>query len=575
MIDKNGLESSWFKSGSTGGVRRLSVALATLGAVGAFAFGAAGCDTAAQISFSSRTFQEIHSSGFTAAPGTCGGVSGGEMKARFVLVDNKNAPIMVGDAIDRPSSGSSAVELDSNSVAFSDGALMEVTPGACDDGGSCPSSSIGFQCKDAPNLQGAPGGQSLKSCQIPEDGLSVASAASGVEFVSDTTNDQVYGILMENSGGLKGWSLPGTTEAWDANGNGVVGDPDDLPAFGVLYGDTIASDPRNKRVQGVVNAYTRWVNAYQLARKTKRKTYFGLWSFNDSEFKPTSHIENVGRPGYPWASESTPITSAISDYQNAAVNDRSRANVYEAALALLNGPYSDQAMTDLGVASPTTVDKVLVMFVDGYDDMRENDNSDIDKVVDAATANNVRIFIVHVDPAFQEPHQIREDPEYWKGQTPCTDDSMCKNYETCRNPKGYGTGVGTEVEKPEGFDNTYCLPARDENGRVGPIEDYSRLACATEGGYMYSPSIDSVVRNMDWTPYALDGLWEATVTSATMNRKAGLAGMPLKIHTDMGVTVAGQSRNYAFTQLGRTAGVDANATVDAFDTRGVVFVADE
>src|SRR5690554_4659474 len=243
MINKYGLESSWMKSGCTGKIRRFSAALATLGMAGAFAIGATGCDTAAQISFSSRTFQEIHSSGFTATPGTCGGVSGGEMKARFVLVDNKNAPIMVGDAIDRPSSGSSAVELDSRSVVFSDGALMEVTPGACDDGGSCPSSSIGFQCKDAPNLQGAPGGQSLKSCQIPEDGLSVAAAASGVEFVSDTTNDQVYGILMENSGGLKGWSLPGTIEAWDANGNGVVGDPDDLPAFGVLYGDTIASDP--------------------------------------------------------------------------------------------------------------------------------------------------------------------------------------------------------------------------------------------------------------------------------------------------------------------------------------------
>lgn len=588
MINKYGLESSWFKSGCTGKIRRFSAALATLGMAGAFAIGAAGCDTAAQISFSSRTFQDIHSSGFTATAGTCDGVSGGEMKARFVLIDNKGAPILVGDAIDRPTSGSAAVELNADSVNFSDGALMAVTANACalGDSSACSAAPAGFECADAPGLQSAPGGESLNACLIPEDGFATKSGASGVSFVSDTTNDQVYGILMENSGGLRGWSLPGTEQAWDRNGDGVIGvindDGDwsigeDLDAYGVLYGDKIATDAKNKRSQGVLGAYSRWVNAYQLARQAKRKTYFGLWSFNDAEIKPTSHIEEVGVDGIVWASESTPITGAISHYQSQTntLNARSRANIYEAALALINDSYSTQAMTELGMASPGNVDKVLVLFVDGYDDMRENDGADIDKVIDAANENNVRIFIVHVDPAIQEPKQIREDPEYWKGQTPCADDSTCKNYESCRNPKGYGTGVGTDVNKPEGFDNTYCLPVHDENGRVGPIEEYSRLACATEGGYMYMPSIDAVIRNMDWTPYALDGLWEATVTSATLNRRANdLKGLPLKVHANMGITVAGQSRNYAFTQLGGVASVEANAKVEAFDNRAVVFVAE-
>lgn len=576
MTNKYGLESSWFRTGYTVGARRIGVAVAALGMAGALALGASGCDTAAQISFSSRTFQEIHSSGFTATADSCGGVSGGDMKARFVLVDNKRAPIRLGDAIDRPTSGSVSVELDADSVAFSNSALMEVTPNACDNGDAaseCSSSPVSFQCKNAPGLEGAPGGQSLMACLIPEEGLTVDSGPSGVEFVSDTSNDQVYGLLMENSGGLKGWSLPGTEGAWDANGNGTVGEPEDLTPFNVLYGDPIATDPKKKRVQGVLGAYSRWVDAYQLARETKRKTYFGLWSFNSIEVDPTSHIEAVGRAGRPWASESTPISDAIEDYQETSINQRSRANIYEAALGLIEDSYSTQAMSDLGVANPENVDKVLVLFVDGYDDMRENDGASIDDVVTAATDNNVRIFIVHVDPAFEEPNQIREDPTYWVGQQACESDSDCKNFESCRNPKGYAPSVSDPVNEPDGFDDTYCLPKRDENGRVGPVQDFSRLACATEGGYMYSPSIDSVERNINWTPYALDGLWEATVGSTTLQRNDDLEGVPLKIHSDMGITVAGQSRNYAFTQLGDVVSV-ANAKVEAFDTRGVVFTAE-
>jgi hypothetical protein len=545
---------------------------------GALALGAAGCDTAASISFPPRTFHEIKSSGFTAMPGSCTGVTDGDMKARFVLLDNNLEPIQLGDGVNLPGGGEVSVEPTSDSIVMSNAALMETRASACVDSSDCSSHPLGFQCEVAPGLMSSPTGESIKSCHVPEAGLSVVSSAEAVQFVADVENDQVYGILMESTGGLKGWSLPGTQDAWDANGDGVVNDEvvdgvADLEPYGVLYGDPIATDPEKKRVQALYRAYNAWVDAYTLARSNQRRTYFGLWSFNSIEAQPTSHIAEIRGDGLVWASDATPISQAMTDYSNTTA-DRSRANIYEAALAVIENAYSDEAMSKLNVSDPESVDKQLVLFVDGYDDMRENDSATMDDVITAAQENRVRVFVVHLDPAFEEPEQIREDPEYWKGQEPCVDDSTCKNYETCRKPRGYAPSMGAPVNEPDGFDNTYCLPERDDFGRVGPIHDYARLACATEGGYMYMPSADAISRNLGWTPYALDGLWEATVNSNQMQREENLGGIPLKIQADMEITIAGQSHTFSFSQMGEVTGVGPDATVDAFDTRSVVFTAE-
>lgn len=524
-------------------------------------------------------FQALRSWGFTSVPGACSGVKNGEMKARFVLLDDAQSPIIgADDALDPPAdrgeNGFVQMRPDALSLAFTNSALMQVTASPCVDDFSCDNSPFAYECAVAPNLGSAPGGQRLNACQVPEDALQVVPGQ--VEFVSDIANDQVFGMLMENTGGLRGWSLPGTEGAWDANGDGQINGLDDLPPFSALYGADIASDPQNIRLQAVINAYSNWVSTYQVARQTARNTYFGLWSFNDHAVKAKSHIELAGEDGAIWASTSNRISGAITYYQNeyAALNTRSRANVYEAALALINDAYSTQAMADLGMASPETADKVLVIFVDGYDDMRKNVRADIEQVIHAARQHKVRIFIAHADPAFKKPRQIREDPEYWKGQTPCENDSQCKNYESCRKPKGYGSGDGTEVLKPEGFDHPYCLPVRDENGRVGPIADYARLACETEGGYLYSPTIDTVPRNLKWTPLALDGLWEVGVHSARLDPKPSPWSVALKLHTEMHATVAGQSRDFAFTQLGALGEVGPGASVETFDARAVIFTAD-
>jgi|GEM_PF-3266142 len=524
------------------------------------------------------SYRGLRSSGFTPVAGACQGVNGGEMKARFVLLDESQSPIIGADGapdspVDRAASGFVEVGPDALSLAFNHSALMDVISSPCADTFSCNNSPFAFECDGAPNLGSAPGGANLDACLVAEDALVVAPG--GVEFVSDIQNDQVFGLLMENSGGLRGWNLPGTEGAWDANGDGVVGGIDDLDPTSILINTDIASDPTQRRAQGAHAAYATWVRAYQLARETERQTYFGLWSFNARELKPLSHIERIGTNDTVWASEPAPISRALSDYSGESVNEPSRANVYEAALALLQDAYSDEAMDALGVASPATVDKVLVIFVDGYDDMRENDAADIEQVISEARQTNVRIFIVHADPAFKKPSQIREDPDYWKRQTPCQIDSQCNNYETCRHPKGYSLpGSGNEVDMPEGFDQTYCLPVRDENGRVGPIADYARLACETEGGYLYAPAIETVSHHMEWTPLALDGLWEASAHASMLDPTPSPGGAALKIHTQMRATLAGQSQDFAFTQLGALGDVNTGAPVEAYDTRAVIFTAD-
>jgi hypothetical protein len=509
--------------------------------------------------------QAIETSGFTAIPGSCRGISDGQMKLRFVLADDENMPI-------RPSV--MAVELSADSIALSNSALHKALPRTCDSAEDCGSNALDFQCGLAPGLADAAVEGNLQSCHVPEPKLSLINEAGAVDFVADVEHDQVYGVLMESTGGLNGWSLPGTEGAWDANGDGDTGDAEDLPPYGVLYGDPIASDPEKKRVQGLLGAHNTWVNAHELAQDDQRNTYFGLWSFNALNAAATSHIAETGQPETSWTTEAAWISRALNDYQS-IFPQRSRANVYEAILNVIESSYSDEALSNLDIADPASVDKQLVVFVDGYDDMRENDATGIDEVIQAAVANQVRVFIVHLDPAFEEPEQIREDPDYWRGQTPCLDDDACKNYETCRKPRGYAPTTGEPVMPVEGADQTYCLPKRDAFGRVGPIADYARLACATEGGYLYVPSADGVTRSMSWTPLALDGLWEATVNSGELQGAANLGGIPLMIQTDMTITLGEQSRTYSFSRIGETANeAPSDPSGDAFDTRSVVFTAE-
>ncbi|QDG52887.1 VWA domain-containing protein [Persicimonas caeni] len=564
MTKRQDVGSSWISK-----IRRGGTALAAIGLLGSLGVAASGCDTVALISFSERSFTNIHSSGFTAPPGSCGGVQSGdgEMRLRFVVTDDENRPIRLGEAVDNQS-----VELDSDSVVLSNGALMQVDELQAPCADSTCDASNGFTCGTAPGLESS-STDDITQCVKVDQGLTVKSESSAVQFVADNDEHQVFGVLLENAGSLDGAPPPGSRGYWDKNGNGVTGDSEDLGTASFAIRET-ATDADYERTGAVSGVYTAWQEAYKLAFGERRKTYFGLWGFDESTTaSPTSYIEQARGGGSEWSNDKGEIESAVYlEYSDASPAREQRANVYESINSVINNQYSTDKMNELGLDRADSVDKQLVVFVDGYDEMRENDGVDIEQVIQTAKENNVRLFVVHLDPKLEDPELLREDPMYPEGQDPCSDNSECKNYEECRQPRGYTDNPGETPTSPGTYamDQTYCIPKRDEFGRTGPIHDYSRIACETGGGYIYVSSTKSLRSRMEWTPYALDGLWEARVTSGEIFRGKVPFGEALRVHSDMTVTVSGDSRTYSFSQIGSLeTGGDSNA--DDFDTRGVVF----
>ncbi len=587
MTKRHDFGSAWMSKW-----RRGATAMAAIGMVGSLAMTSFGCDTVARISFEERNFQGIRSTGFIPPAGSCDGVgSDGKMKLRFVLLDNNNSPIIVGQTVNNQS-----VELNSSSITLEDSAIMEPGTDACSSDSECTTTD--FSCTEAPGLNGGAGasnGANLKTCNVSEPGLTVDTASDAVKPISDTTYHQVFGLLMENSGSLEGWNLPGTEGAWDKNANGQIdmsGNQVDTtkdlpPSTAPRVGVKIASDPGNKRLTAVHRTFNAFVNAASIARSKRRKSYFGLWSFNSNKIDPTSYIQSPSGDGLQWsedAGHNGRIYDAIKRYEGLVDGDdrsnvdASGANVYESITKLIQNQFTTDVMQNkLHLQSPESVDKLLVVFVDGYDDLRATDGSGItvDDAIQAATDNHVRLFIVQLDSKLENPELLRENPDYWKNQSPCTSDDQCKNFEECRKPRGYyknQSGSYQPVETDPAFDNTYCMPKRDDTGRIGPIQDYERLACATGGGYMYVPSPAGLARNISWTPYALDGLWEASVSSAKIERGKAPKGA-IKLQTTMGVSVGGSRQTYSFSQLGDVQTSTSDSTVDDFDTRSVVFTA--
>jgi hypothetical protein len=564
------------KSPLTSRLRKVGVAAAAAGLASVLAAGLSGCDTVAVLSFSERSFQNIHSSGFVPASSpsfpadgdasACGAVSDGEMKVRFVLTDNNSRPIRLGEAVDNFS-----VELDRDSVSFDAdrSAVMQVsTSGACGDDSECTHSN--YSCGLAPGTDDQPSSSSeLDACYLAESNIGTDNP---VNFVSDGTYHQVYGVLMQNSGSLAGWNPPGSPgQAWDSTGDGTA----DTPAQADLQLPEIATDRQIRRGSAISSVQQPWRLTSNVASEQGRNTYFGLWGFNGRE-GVLSYVDETTSSDLVWVRDPDDVSSAVSAYRTATANirNRSQSNVYSAIYDVIDNHYTTSTIEEYVSANghPEEVDKVLTIFVDGPDGLRDDVDVQIEDVIDLATRNNVRVFVIHLDPEIEDPSSLRPDPDYPEFQSDtCSGESDCRNYESCRRPNGYASSVGDDTEY--GADDTYCVIDRDEQtGRIGPIQDYAQLACATGGGYMYVSSVNALSRNMEWTPYALEGLWEAPVSSRLLDLghvpEAGEAAM---LQTNMSVTVGGRSRSYPFSQLGRQSGTGSDSNVADFDTRGVVF----
>lgn len=501
--------------------------------------GSMGCDTVALISFQERAFSRVEGFGMTPLAGSCDG-STGTADLRFVMIADDFTPIRPNDVV-----SNQLVEVTRDSLGLTASRLYELPDISCNED-SCVFADDGFTCSL---------GLTGDDAQLRRCNRDLEMTISGnVSFAADVEKPQMFAFIVENAGSLDGW-LPSDVGAYyvDWDGDGFAeGAPDQNLV------SARASDRQKNRNVAFTQVANSWRDAARLALKENRRTVYGMWQFSGTSTADVRSLVNEVNEQL-WTDQAATALSSVNLIQNAG---QTRANVYQAMSTVMEG-----AMKDAEFAN---YEKTVVVFVDGPDDLRLN-VFDEARVIQAAKDIDARLFIVHLDPAVattgldQNPLH-RDDPRYWEDQEPCTSDASCENFEECRKPVGYSTTPNGAVEI--GTTDTYCLPVRDDNGRVGPIHAYQRIACETDGSYIYVTSPLALRPRMQWLPHAMDGLWKAEATVDAFENRRVAPGEGYKVQTTMSVNVGQTQRNFTYSQTGDTA---AGTQLADQDTRGVLF----
>lgn len=493
-----------------------------------------GCDTVARLTFPDLKFASVQSSGLIPAAGSCDG-STGPAKLRMVLLDTQNQPITPETTL----TGTS-VNLTRDSVELSSSALFEMPDvlcaGSCDNtAATCGTASPGFET-------------ALNRCFVSE-GLGVNSDPT---FVSDLVKNQLFGVVIENTGSLSG-SLPSSFGMLypDLNGDGKGQQVVEL----LSQRPERATDSSRRRASAFGRLVTNWELAQADATSRTVETYFGAWSFAGSQASLQSLVTGV------WTTTGSAARAGISKVSGTP--EKQQASVFESTARVL----SDAT----GFADPRFADyeKTLVLFVDGPDELRLKGQT-AQTVIDAANATNTRVFVVHIDPKIALETSggnplIVDDPAYVAAQDGCADDSECKNFEECRQSMRFSSNPGQNVSTPsdERAALNFCLPKRDENGRLGPVDDYAQIACATGGGYIYLSNTESLADQIDWLPFAMDGLWEVDVNIDAISRQSVAPSEPYLVQTTLQVRVDGEAKTSVYSQKGSDVAQDNRMVIFA------------
>ncbi|MFU8805951.1 MAG: hypothetical protein ACNA8W_19220, partial [Bradymonadaceae bacterium] len=326
-------------------MRRLAGA-SILGLASVSLLGLAGCDTVARISFTERSAQAIHSADLTSPASQCGGVDG-VTTLRFALIANDNTPIVQGDAL-----ASQILDLRASDFDFSDGRVFSLPDQLCESSSECPGNFVCTRASDSL-------GDQFRRCQAPE---TIVSVSGQPRFVADRTNNQLFGVLFENAGSLRGWLPPDVAQLRPVDDDGTVtGGGDTRSAF-----PDRATDPNRRRAGLLSGLETNWERAATYARNNGgRTTNFGFWTFAGSRAGVISRIAVNHPTEQVWTSQMNQVLQATTDYRTVDP-DQTRANVYEAINTVLTDGYEDTRFDGW--------DKHLVVFVDGPDDLRLEQN---------------------------------------------------------------------------------------------------------------------------------------------------------------------------------------------------------
>ena len=486
--------------------------------------------------WSDRVFTEIYSAGLTPARTSSCQASNGSAVLRVALRDSERAPITPDIFI-----GDSAVDFSRESISFASSALFELPNATCD--ADC---SSGFSCVTPPAVNES---SYLRCTRAEEDLLTVAGDPV---FVSRTDRTQLFGVMLEQTGSWRG-RLP--TSITDLNPD-LDGDGQSDPGASLTlqsYDNDRATDRQDRRINLARDTVTNWNDVRANAEQVyQTQSLFGLWTFGGSGVNVTSLIADLDSvPDDVEFIDSTGRTVAASLALDGNDGVAEQAAIYESMVTVLgsiNG-YASSEYAD--------TDKILAIVVDGPDELRLP-SVDAERVIAAANAIDARIFIVHVDTAVQtmgiststggDIPLFPDDPAYYASQGEgfaSEADCDCKNFEACRQPTRFSSTPDGPLDTPENPDAFYCVPDRGEDGRIGPIADYERIACATGGGYLYVPDVGRLTAQTSWLPYALDGLWEIPVEVALFANGSVASGEPFLIQTSLTIELGGDNNTYS------------------------------
>ncbi len=481
------------------------------------------CDTVAWIPFSDRNFTRIAPGAMAPTGDTCGGIVGGEATKTMVFIDNDGKPVKLGEDVE-----TAVVEPHRDDVEFSDEAVFSLPDVECGGDGDCPS---GFECDSQTDRCRTGTGVAVQRLEYSED---------------NEPETQALVVAMADVGAWRGWYSTelGGYYPFDPEADDPVDPSERLESIPV---SALGVDRDNRRGHATSTLANYWDALQGYVEEDGRDAYFGLWTFaQNTPGETTSKVADVHADEEVWTDDGDDARLAVSEIDRDP--DDRRANVYASLLDVLDDAFNDPALADeLDTAR-------VVVVVPGHDEVRENTADDvIDEIneLSAQTGVDISMSIVQVDAA-RSVSAIPDDWAYYTGaeadQDPCSSDDDCHNFETCRQPTWYTdnpeatTEDDVEYPREDERGESFCLPDYDDNGRLGPIADYDRIACETGGAYYYVPEVsqqllEEYFRAQVWGPEAN---WEMDVVINDY-----VEGEPALLQSDLEVTI-GRSENYRF-----------------------------
>ena len=383
---------------------------------------------------------------------------------------------------------------------------------------------------------------------------------TGIEFIPGTTKQdfrpnfdedsgQVVALLLENTAMYEGLLPTPVNGQYDENGK------QDLFAK-----KGRATDPNLKNREAIQKFSTFLATAADPANTKVTFWYFG------GEFRANARPALNSMEMKDHFTDDLQLPKDLANEANMPSPAPKPSNVYQSILQVID--------RDLGIQKYKNDEKFLFVVTDGPNEVWD-ENATKTKVLSKLKEHDIHLFMMHLDSKV-DSSLLRDVPTYWQGNSncqkdescdgapPCSQDSDCENFETCRKATIYAEKMGGSVKETP---VKYCLPDYS-SGQLGPIDDYADMACETNGNYIYAASPDQLVHYARQLPFLIDGQWSVEAEISALDKEVGLPGGYYKLS---GVFFGLLNPNLSSTM---SATSSSGQIQHPTDTRGLIRLAD-